>query len=128
VVTIALLALVLGCLGAANVVGIAVAERTSELALRRALGATAARIRAEVLTEVLLLALAGGVAGLALGFAATEFFGPLAFTRETRLVPAADPLLLVLALPLLVIVATLAGLPASNRAARVEPAIALRGA
>ncbi len=128
VVTIALLALVLGCLGAANVVGIAVAERTSELALRRALGATAARIRAEVLTEVLLLALAGGVAGLALGFAATEFFGPLAFTRETRLVPAADPLLLVLALPLLVVVATLAGLPASNRAARVEPAIALRGA
>lgn len=127
VATIALLALVLGCLGAANVVGIAVAERTTELALRRALGATAARVRGEVLAEVLLLALVGGLAGLALGYGATELFGPLAFTRETRLVPAADPILVAVAVPLLVVVATLAGLPASARAARVEPAVALRG-
>jgi putative ABC transport system permease protein len=126
VATIAGIALILGCLGAANVVGIAVSERTGELGLRRALGATAARIRAEVLAENLLLSIAGGLLGVALGLAATAALGPLAFTPETLLAPAADPELLLLLLPVLVVTATLAGLPAAARAARVQPAEALR--
>ncbi len=124
--TIAGIALVLGCLGAANVVGIAVSERFSELGLRRAIGAPVAQIRAEVLLETLFLALAGGLVGIALGAAAASILGPLEFTRETRLVPAPDPWLFVVAIPLLVLTATVAGLPAANRAARVDPAAALR--
>ncbi len=126
VATIAAIALVLGCLGAANVVGIAVSERTLELGLRRALGATAARIRAEVLAENLLLSLAGGAAGVLLGLAAAAALGPLEFTPETHLAPATDGRLLALLVPALVITATLAGLPAAARAARVQPAEALR--
>jgi putative ABC transport system permease protein len=124
--TIAAIALILGCLGAANVVGIAVSERTQELGLRRALGATPGRIRAEVLTENLLLALLGGVAGVLLGIAAASALGPLEFTRETRLVPSADGVLLLLLVPVLILTATLAGLPAAARAGRVQPAEALR--
>lgn len=126
VLTIAGLALVLGCLGAANVVGISVAERTSELGLRRALGATCARIRSEVLTETLLLAIFGGTVGVLLGFLAASALGPLEFTDQAILAPQVDVSLLGLAFPVLVLTATLAGLPAANRASRVQPAAALR--
>ena len=126
VLTIAVIALVLGCLGAANVVGISVSERTRELGLRRAIGATAGRIRAEVLTETLLLSLLGGALGIALGWSAAAALGPLQFTPQTSLVPRPDRELLAIALPVLILTATLAGLPAAARASRVEPAEALR--
>ncbi len=126
VLTIAVVALVLGCLGAANVVGIAVAERTSELGLRRALGATAARIRLEVLFEALFASVCGGTAGVLLGSLAASLLGPLEFTAETRLEARLEPELFALALPVLLVTATLAGLPAAARASRIEPAVALR--
>jgi len=126
VLTIAILALVLGCLGAANAVGIAVSERTSELGLRRALGATAGRIRGEVLAESLLLALAGGALGVALGSLAAGWLGPLEFSEQARLVPRVDLALFGVSFPLLLATAVLAGLPAANRAARVDPAVSLR--
>jgi putative ABC transport system permease protein len=126
VIIIAALALVLGCLGAANVVGIAVAERTSELGLRKALGATAGRIRVEVLTETLLLCGVGGALGVGLGAAAIALLGPLQFTEQAMLVPEADTRLLSIASLVLVLTATLAALPSANRAARLDPVEALR--
>ena len=126
VLTIAAIALVLGCLGAANVVGIAVSERTAELGLRRAIGAPASQIRLEVLTETLLLSILGGLAGIAIGWLAAQALGPLEFTPEARLVPRPDKDLLAIAFPVLVLTATLAGLPAANRAGRIDPAVALR--
>jgi hypothetical protein len=126
VLTIAALALILGCLGAANVVGIAVSERTSELGLRKALGATAGRIRAEVLTETLFLCVAGGALGVGLGTLTVKVLGPLEFTDQASLMPNADTALLTLAFGVLVVTATLAGLPAAGRAARLDPVEALR--
>ena len=126
VMAIAALTLVLGCLGAANVVGIAVAERTAEIGLRKALGATAGRLRGEVLVETLVLCLGGGVLGVAVGAGAIAALGPLQFTAEARLVPRADTTLLVASFVVLVLTATLAGLPSANRAARLDPVVALR--
>lgn len=126
VLTIAVLALVLGCLGAANVVGISVAERTAEIGLRKALGAGQARIRAEVLTETLMLCLAGGAVGVALAVAVLRGLGPLPFSDDALLEPNLDPASLGLAVALLVITATLAGLPAALRASRLDPVEALR--
>lgn len=126
VLTIAAIALILGCLGAANVVGIAVAERTSELGLRRALGAPAAQIRLEVLAETLFLSVFGGALGVAMGALAAATFGPLEFSPQARLVPHPEFALLAIAFPVLVLTATVAGLPAANRASRVQPAVALR--
>lgn len=128
VITIALLALVLGCLGAANVVGIAVSERTGELGLRRALGATRDRLRAEVLVENLVLSLAGGAAGVLLGLATTRILGPVEFTEQASIVPELDRTLLAVACGVLIVTAVLAGVPAANRAGRVDPAEALRSA
>lgn len=126
VLTIAVLALVLGCLGAANVVGIAVAERTGELGLRKALGADAARLRAEVLAETLLLCLAGGALGVGLALAVVSWMGDLPFTQDALLVPKLEPGPLSVALLLLLVTATLAGLPAAVRASRLDPVEALR--
>jgi putative ABC transport system permease protein len=67
-------ALVVGGIGIANVMVIAVLERRSEIGLRRALGASRVDIRLQFLTESLLLSLAGGTAGIALGSAATATF------------------------------------------------------
>lgn len=126
VLTIASLALVLGCLGAANVVGIAVAERTSELGLRKALGATAARLRAEVLAETLLLCLGGGLLGVLVGSLTVAAIGPIALDEQVALAPRLDPPLLLGAVVVLVGTATLAGLPAARRAGRLDPIVALR--
>lgn len=126
VLAIAALTLVLGCLGAANVVGISVAERTSELGLRKALGATPARLRAEVLAETVLLCVAGGLLGVLVGLGAVALLGPLPFTDTALLSPHADVTQLSVAFVVLVTVASLAGLPAARRAAALDPVIALR--
>lgn len=123
---IAGLTLVLGCLGAANVVGIAVAERTQELGLRKALGATPARLRAEVLAETILLCVAGGLLGVLVGLGGMALLGPLPFTDDALLVPRVDRGQLLAAFFVLVGVASAAGLPAARRAAELDPVEALR--
>ena len=67
-------ALLVGAVGVANIMIISVLERRSEIGLRRALGATRNHIRAQFLAEAILLALAGGVAGVAVGAAATAVY------------------------------------------------------
>jgi putative ABC transport system permease protein len=64
-------ALLVGGVGIANVMVIAVIERRGEIGLRRALGATRAHIRRQFLTEAVILSALGGVAGVAIGIAAT---------------------------------------------------------
>ncbi len=63
--------LLVGGVGIANVMVIAVIERRNEIGLRRALGATRAHIRRQFLTEALLLSALGGAGGVLLGMAAT---------------------------------------------------------
>ena len=57
-------ALLVGAVGVANIMIISVLERRQEIGLRRALGATRGQIRAQFLAEAVLLALAGGTAGV----------------------------------------------------------------
>ncbi len=126
VITIALVALVLGCLGAANVVGITVAERSGEIGLRKALGATPLRIKAEVLAESLLLCVAGGGLGVLLGMAAVSVLGPLHLSASVEITPRADLQIFGVGLAVLVFVGTVAGLPAAKKAAGLDPVVTLR--
>jgi putative ABC transport system permease protein len=64
-------ALLVGAVGVANIMVISVLERRSEIGLRRALGATRGQIRIQFLAEAILLALGGGVVGIAAGALAT---------------------------------------------------------
>jgi putative ABC transport system permease protein len=67
-------ALLVGAVGVANIMIISVLERRSEIGLRRALGATKGHIRMQFLAEAILLAVAGGAAGVAAGALATAVY------------------------------------------------------
>jgi putative ABC transport system permease protein len=114
-------ALLVGGVGIANVMVISVLERRSEIGLRRALGATRRHISAQFLTESLLLATMGGLAGAALGAAATGIY---AFSRGWPTV--VPPLALGGALAAALAIGAVAGLYPAVRAARLPPTEALR--
>ena len=114
-------ALLVGAVGVANIMVISVLERRSEIGLRRALGATKGQIRTQFLSEAILLALGGGVAGIAVGAFATAVY---AATKGWEVVIPTTAWAGGLAAALLI--GALAGLLPAIRAAQLSPADALR--
>jgi putative ABC transport system permease protein len=113
-------ALLVGGIGVANTMVIAVLERRSEIGLRRALGATRAHVRIQFLGESVLLAGLGGIGGAVLGGVVT---GGFAATRDW---PFALPLwVLAGAAAATILVGALAGAYPANRAAGMSPTAAL---
>jgi putative ABC transport system permease protein len=113
-------ALLVGAIGVANIMVISVLERRSEIGLRRALGATQGQIRAQFLSEAIVLALAGGAAGVITGAAATAIY---AHARGWAIVVPADAWAGGLCTALLI--GAMAGLWPALRAARMSPTQAL---
>ncbi len=113
-------ALLVGAVGVANIMVISVLERRSEIGLRRALGATKGQIRVQFLSEAILLALAGGAAGIIIGAAATAIY---AHAKGWAIVIPAIAWGGGLAAALLI--GALAGLLPALRAARLSPTQAL---
>jgi putative ABC transport system permease protein len=113
-------ALLVGAIGVANIMVIAVLERRSEIGLRRALGATRGHIRTQFLTEAITLSLIGGVAGVITGAAATAIY---ARGKGWATVIPADAWAGGMAAAL--VIGALAGLLPAIRAARQSPTEAL---
>ncbi|MFD7580328.1 ABC transporter permease [Kitasatospora sp. NPDC059817] len=113
-------ALLVGGVGVANTMIISVLERRHEIGLRRSLGATRGQIRLQFVTESLLLSGLGGLAGVALGAAATY-----AFAAAGGL-PWVVPLWAVTGgFAATLLIGTVAGLYPAVRASRLSPTLAL---
>lgn len=120
-VAIAAISLIVGGVGIMNIMLVSVAERTREIGIRKALGASNRDIVAQFLIESLVLSIGGGIAGYLLGYA-------VAFGISTFL--TFDPILnweiAGVAIGVSLIIGTLFGIYPAIRAARRDPISALR--
>ncbi|MDG2447301.1 MAG: ABC transporter permease [Flavobacteriaceae bacterium] len=123
------LVLLSGAIGISNIMLIVVKERTKEIGIRRALGATPFNIRTQILQESLLLTIMSGMAGIAfasgviwLTNSILDSIGPV----ENFANPAVDIKIILIALLILVLFGVLAGLIPATRATRMKPVDALR--
>jgi putative ABC transport system permease protein len=113
-------ALLVGAVGVANIMVISVLERRQEIGLRRALGATSGQIRIQFLAEAILLALAGGAAGVILGAVSTAIYA-----RTEGWAVVIPPEAWGGGMAAAILIGALAGLLPAIRAARLSPTQAL---
>jgi putative ABC transport system permease protein len=118
---IAFVSLVVGGIGIMNIMLVSVTERTREIGIRKALGARRRDILFQFLVESLVLCVAGGVLGLALGTGAAVMLQRTA-GWNTALAPEA----MALALAFSAAVGLFFGLWPARRAAKLPPIVALR--
>ncbi len=119
---IAGISLLVGGIGIMNIMLVSVTERTREIGLRKAVGASSAAIRTQFLIESIVLALLGGLLGVALGWLITTIGGLL--VPDLQLSLTLDSI--VLATSVSGLIGVIFGLYPANRAARMRPIDALR--
>src|SRR5271167_1048951 len=122
---VALLTLALGRIGVMNIMLVAVTERTREIGIRKALGATAVVIRRQFLVESAIITIVSGISGLALGVGVCVLL---------RLVPLPDfiphpvisPVAIISSLTALTAITVFAGIYPALRASNLSPIECLR--
>ncbi|HSB18579.1 MAG TPA: ABC transporter permease [Anaeromyxobacteraceae bacterium] len=120
-ISVACVSLVVGGIGIMNMMLASVLERTREIGLRMALGATKRAVQAQFLVESVMLCLCGGIAGVAASAA-----GPLAMERILGWDVAIPVDAVLLALGFSVAVGVFFGFYPAWKAARLDPISALR--
>ena len=123
------LVLLSGIIGINNIMLIVVKERTKEIGVRRALGATPWTIKGQILQESLILTILSGMVGVA--FAAFVVWGMNSVLDNVGPVenfsnPSVSMTVVIVALTILILAGLLAGLIPANRATKMKPVDALR--
>ncbi|HEV2472799.1 MAG TPA: ABC transporter permease [Chthonomonadales bacterium] len=127
---LALLALVVACAGVSNTVLLAISERTREIGVMRAMGASAQDIFVLIWLETVQICAAGGIAGLALAVLGARSVEQwlrerLPFSPSGTLVHA-DPAIMIGCLTGAILLGCAAGMAPAYRAARLSPVEAMR--
>jgi putative ABC transport system permease protein len=115
------ISLIVGGIVIANIMLVSVIERTREIGVRRALGATKRNIQLQFLTESIMLALGGGLAGVGLGYGISK-----AISTFTPLPTLVRPSLVIAGLLVAAVTGLLAGWFPARRAAALQPIDSLR--
>jgi len=120
--------IIAGVIGIGNILLISVKERTKELGVRRALGATPAEVRNQIILESVFLTVIAGILGIILGAivlaginSATQNMTDFPYTNPTVPIP-----FVLGALFIMVFLGTLIGLIPAQRAVSIKPIDALR--
>ena len=122
-VLITILALVGSALGISNLITASVMERSQELGLLKAIGATDRAVSVLLLVEMILVAIIGGAVGFGVGYGFAQIIGYTVFNAAIDLSPMVIPLVVTL-----VVIVTLAGsIPAIRTVLRLDPAEVLHG-
>ena len=119
--SIAAISLLVGGIGIMNIMLATVTERTREIGIRRALGATKKDIITQFLVETMVLSVGGGLIGVVLGIVA-----PLVVSHLTGMKTIITPLSVVIAFGISGAVGIIFGLYPASRAAALSPIEALR--
>jgi len=118
---VAAVSLLVGGIGIMNIMLVSVTERTREIGIRQAVGATPADILLQFLTEALLLSATGGVLGMLSGFVGSWLFSAFSTTRTVVL-----PSSILLAIGSAAAVGIFFGFYPASKAAQMDPIDALR--
>ena len=122
-ILITILSLFGSALGISNLVTASVMERSNEIGLLKAIGARDNRISGIVLTEIIITAVAGGVAGYFMGYGFAQIIGHTVFNSAIEMKPMVIPVVAVL----IIIVTLLGSIPAIRMLLRLRPAEVLHG-
>jgi len=115
------LAMILGAVGLYGVLSYVVAERTREIGVRMALGATASAVRRMIVSQGARVVLIGAAVGLAVAVASTRFLDTLLYE-----VSALDPVMFVAMAVMMIGIGMLASYVPARRASLVDPIESLR--
>lgn len=118
---IAAISLIVGGIGILNIMLVAVTERTHEIGVRKAVGATNKQILDQFLTEAIILSVSGGILGILLSLLANYLFRIF-----TNLTPVLTWPIMVIAFGISVLVGIVFGVTPALTAARKRPIDALR--
>ncbi len=119
--SIAAVSLVVGGIGIMNIMLVSVTERTREIGVRKALGATRANIMLQFLVEALALCLVGGLLGILAGIGTA-----MALSRVMQWNTLISPMAVAVAFGFSALVGLFFGIWPARRAARLDPIVALR--